>query len=328
MSVKNKLVTKANTVAETAGKNREPRSMKDWIIAMEPQIAKALPSVITPERFTRMALTAVSSDPKLAECTPQSFLGAMMNAAQLGLEPNTPLGQAYLIPFRNKGRMEVQYQTGYKGLIELAHRSGEFKSIEARVVYENDEFEYEYGLNPKLVHKPAMQNRGEAICYYAVYTLVNGGFGFEVLSKEDIRRHAETYSQSFGSGYSPWKTAFDEMAKKTAIKRVLKYAPIKTEFARALITDGTIRMDYSSDLEEATFEKVLIEEAKVVEMEEAEQPAGQEEKKEEGLKTSRKDAPPDPQEPTEEEKAAILAAEMAEAEADKAAMEKEMETVQ
>ena len=109
--------------------SKKPKTIKDWIKTMEPEIKKALPNVITPERFTRMALTAVSVNPKLAECTPRSFMGALMNAAQLGLEPNTPLGQAYLIPFKNKGVMEVQFQIGYKGLIDLAYRSGEFLSI-------------------------------------------------------------------------------------------------------------------------------------------------------------------------------------------------------
>lgn len=242
--VKNSLAKKANNQVGTA----EKKNMKDWIVAMKPQIEAALPSVITAERFTRMTLTAVSTNPQLANCTPESFMGAMMQAAQLGLEPNTPLAQAYLIPYRNKGKLECQFQMGYKGLIDLAHRSGEFKNIEARVVFENDDFEYEYGLNPKLYHKPAMSNRGKVICYYAVYNLVNGGFGFEVMSKEDVEKHAKTYSQAYSSSYSPWTKNFDEMAKKTVIKRVLKYAPIKTEFAREIATDSTIKTELSDDM--------------------------------------------------------------------------------
>ena len=224
-----------------AEKSSQPMNMKQWIQAMEPQIAKALPSVITPERFTRIAMTAISSNAQLANCTPQSFIGAMMQAAQLGLEPNTPLGQAYLIPFRNHkhgGALETQFQIGYKGLIDLAHRSGEFKNITAHEVCENDEFEYAYGLNPVLEHKPALTNRGEVIAYYAVYTLVNGGFEFIVLSKADVEAHARKFSQAYNSG--PWKTNFDAMAKKTAIKQLLKYAPIKTEFVRQVTTDEAV----------------------------------------------------------------------------------------
>lgn len=103
------IITKTNNAVAKAGK---PKTMQDYVKSMEKEIAKALPSVITPERFTRMTLTAISSDPKLAQTTPQSFLGAMMNAAQLGVEPNTPLGQAYLIPYRNKGVLECQFQLG------------------------------------------------------------------------------------------------------------------------------------------------------------------------------------------------------------------------
>ena len=94
-------------------------SIEDLIHAMEPEIRKALPSVVTPERFTRMALSALNNSPKLRECTQMSFLAALMNAAQLGLEPNTSLGQAYLIPYKNKGVLECQFQIGDKGLIDL-----------------------------------------------------------------------------------------------------------------------------------------------------------------------------------------------------------------
>lgn len=257
MSVKNELQQRA------AGAVEKKKSIKDWIIAMKPQIEKALPSVITVDRFSRMALTAVSSNPQLANCTPVSFMGALMQAAQLGLEPNTPLGQAYLIPFRNKGVDEVQFQLGYQGTIELAHRSGQFKSIEARVVHENDEFEYEYGLEPKLTHKPALKNRGEAIAYYAVFKLTNGGFGFEVMSKEDIDNHARKYSKSFNSSFSPWKTSYDSMAKKTLIKQVLKYAPISVEFAREISTDEKIKTEISSDMMDVPAENIFETEATV-----------------------------------------------------------------
>ena len=277
MAVANKLAAKANNGAVT--ENKQPKNMKDWIVAMKPQIEAALPSVITPERFTRMALTAVSSNPKLANCTPKSFMGALMNAAQLGLEPNTPLGQAYLIPYKNKGVDEVQFQIGYKGLVELAHRSGEFKNIEARVVYENDTFEYEYGLEPKLVHRPAMKDRGKPIYYYAVFTLVNGGFGFEVMSKEDIDIHKNKYSQAADSKYSPWNTTYDSMAKKTVLKQVLKYAPIKTEFARKINEDETIKSEISSDMgdimPEETEAYVVDEDGVVLDAEEMPENEGQ-----------------------------------------------------
>ena len=227
-------------------------SIKDYINAQKSAIAAALPSVITPERFTRIALSAVSANPKLGECTPKSFLAALMTAAQLGVEPNTPLGQAYLIPFQNRktGQLECQFQLGYKGLIDLAYRSEAVATIQAHEVYENDTFEFEYGLEPKLIHKPALKNRGEVICYYAMFKTKDGGNGFEIMSAEDVRLHAKKYSQALNKSSSPWTTNFDEMAKKTVLKKVLKYAPLKSDFVRAAAADGTIKEEIAPDMSE------------------------------------------------------------------------------
>lgn len=224
----------------------EKTTMRGYIKAMEGEIAKALPSVITPERFTRMVLSAISVNPKLAQCTPQSFLGAMMTAAQLGVEPNTALGQAYLIPYNNHGTLEAQFQLGYKGLIDLAYRSGEVSIIQAHVVYENDEFEYELGLDPQLKHIPAKEARGEPVYYYAMFKTKDGGYGFEVMSIEDVQAHARKYSKSYNNG--PWKSNFDEMAKKTVLKKVLKYAPLKSDFVRGISQDETIKTSLSPDM--------------------------------------------------------------------------------
>ena len=236
-----------------ARKTNQPdgvKNMQQLVLSMQDQIKKALPSVLTGERFSRMILTAMSSTPQLQQCTPKSFLGAMMQAAQLGVEPNTPLGQAYLIPYKNKGTLECSFQLGYKGLIDLAYRSGEVKDIQAHEVHENDVFEYELGLEPKLKHVPATSNRGPVIMYYAVFHTKDGGYGFEVMSAEDIREHAKKYSKAYSSGYSPWTTNFDEMAKKTVLKKCLKYAPLKTEFVRAMSADETIKSDISAHMTE------------------------------------------------------------------------------
>lgn len=243
--------TKGGVMA--ARKTNQPdgvKNMQQLVLSMQDQIKKALPSVLTGERFSRMILTAMSSTPQLQQCTPKSFLGAMMQAAQLGVEPNTPLGQAYLIPYKNKGTLECSFQLGYKGLIDLAYRSGEVKDIQAHEVHENDVFEYELGLEPKLKHVPATSNRGPVIMYYAVFHTKDGGYGFEVMSSEDIREHAKKYSKAYSSGYSPWTTNFDEMAKKTVLKKCLKYAPLKTEFVRAMSADETIKSDISAHMTE------------------------------------------------------------------------------
>lgn len=226
----------------------EKKTMQAYIKAMAPAIQKALPSVITPERFTRMVLSALSATPKLAECSPQSFLAAMMTAAQLGVEPNTALGQAYLLPYRNHGNMECQFQLGYKGLIDLAYRSGEVSVIQAHTVYENDVFEYELGMDPKLRHVPAKADRGEAVAYYAMFKTKDGGYGFEVMSVDDVQRHAQRYSNSYESGSSPWRSNFDEMAKKTVLKRALKYAPLKSDFVRGVAQDETIKAELSDEM--------------------------------------------------------------------------------
>jgi recombination protein RecT len=223
------------------------RRVDDALQKMKSAIAQALPKHITPDRISRIALTSIRMNPKLLECSELSLLGAVLQSAQLGLEPNV-MGQCYLIPYKNKGVMEVQFQIGYLGLINLFYRSSEAQTLQAQVVYENDVFEYEFGLDPKIIHKPRTKgSRGEAIAYYAIAKLKNGGFGFEVMSVDDVKAHATKYSQSYKNGYSsPWKTDFDAMALKTVIKRALKYMPKSIEIERALAADESIR-EYADD---------------------------------------------------------------------------------
>lgn len=212
-----------------------------------PQIRKALPSIMTPERFTRITVSAIQNNPTLAKCSPVSFLGAMMNAAQLGLEPNTPLGQAYLIPYWNsKNRcFECQFQIGYKGMLALAYRTRMFQTIQVHTVYANDRFEYALGLDEKLVHVPAMSNRGEPAYFYALYKLDNGGYGFQVMSVEDCNIFRDKYSQAAKKGSSPWQTNYEAMCKKTVLKQLLKYAPVSSDLMQAMTVDQTISYDNS-----------------------------------------------------------------------------------
>ncbi len=217
-------------------------TLKQWVIQMSDQLRNALPANITPERMSRIALTALSKDSKLAESTPQSFMGALLTSAQLGLECNTPLGQAYLIPFWNKkaGYIETQFQIGYQGTIDLCYRTGQYKKIIARIVYEGDEFDYSYGLEEKLMHRPH-EKTDKPIYVYALYELCNGASAFEVMSWEAVQRHAKKYSQSVKSGFSsPWTTDPESMAKKTVLKKVLKYAPKTVEVAEAVNSDSAV----------------------------------------------------------------------------------------
>lgn len=209
-------------------------TLKQLVAKMTNQIKNALPANITPERMMRIALTALSKDTKLANSTPESFMGALLTSAQLGLECNTPLGQAYLIPYKNKGVLETQFQLGYQGLIDLCYRTGQYKKIVARIVYEGDDFDYSYGLEEKLIHRPR-EKSNTPIYVYGLYELKNGASAFEVMSWEAVMNHAKKYSQSVKNGYtSPWTTDSESMAKKTVLKKVLKYAPKAVENAELI----------------------------------------------------------------------------------------------
>jgi recombination protein RecT len=196
-----------------------------------------LPKHIGPDRMLKVALHAIRAVPKLLECTTESLFGAVIQCAQLGLEPNTTLGHAYLVPFRNRkaNRTDVQMIVGYKGLLDLARRSGQIVSIAAHAVYENDEFDFSYGLTEVLVHRPAMANRGDILAFYAVAQMQGGGHAYEVMSREQVNAIMAS-TQSRGQ-YGPWKDHYEEMGRKTAIRRLSKYLPLSIEFATASTLD-------------------------------------------------------------------------------------------
>ena len=229
----------SNANAMVQKKAPEGLTLKQWVIKNTEQIKNALPENIKPERMVRIALTALTKDTKLSQCTPASFMGAVLTSAQLGLECNTPLGQAYLIPYNERGQMTAHFQLGYQGVLELCYRSGLYKTIQARVVYEGDEFEYEHGFNERLYHKPYGKS-DKPTHAYAFYELINGGRGFEVMSWEAILAHAKKYSQSRAGGSSPWDTAPESMAMKTVLKKTLKLAPKSVEVAEAITHDNAV----------------------------------------------------------------------------------------
>ncbi|MFR4533309.1 MAG: recombinase RecT [Thomasclavelia ramosa] len=241
-NLKNQLQSKANNTNQVK-KASPSKGMEQLLTKMGGQIQKALPSMVSSERFQRVALTAFSNNTKLQQCDPMSFIAAMMQSAQLGLEPNTPLGQAYLIPYGK----QVQFQIGYKGLLELAQRSGKIKTLYAHEVRENDTFDIDYGLNQTLTHKPLLKgDRGEVIGYYAVYHLDTGGNSFIFMTKDEVLEYAKRFSKTYNSG--PWQTDFDAMAKKTVIKQLLKYAPLSIELQKATSMDETVKTEISDDM--------------------------------------------------------------------------------
>lgn len=217
--------TKETTIAE-----KKPKTIFDIIQAGAKQFATALPKHINTDRFVRIAITTIRQNPKLAQCSQESLLGALMVSAQLGLEPGT-LGQCYLIPY---GR-ECQFQIGYKGMIELLRRSGQLKDIYAYSVYENDDFEITYGLDRNLIHKPNLENKGNFLGCYCVAILKDGAKAFEYMTKEEIETHAKKFSKTFGNG--PWKTDFEAMSHKTVVKKMLKWLPLSVEFLENIEKD-------------------------------------------------------------------------------------------
>jgi len=214
--------------------------VRDLLERSKDEIAKALPKSITPERVARIALTTLRKNPGLLECDPNSFLGAVMQASQLGFELDDNLGLAYLVPFFNKktGRKEVQLIIGYRGLIELARRSGKLRSINARIVYENEPFSVEYGLGENLVHKPLPPSkRGNGIIgVYAVASMNDGSKGFEFMWAEELEEIKKS-SKAGDSKTSPWATHEEEMMKKTVIRKMMKYLSLSPEAVKATVID-------------------------------------------------------------------------------------------
>lgn len=241
-SLKQQVVEKKNGVTkELTPKNQLNQLLKK----MAPEIQRALPKHMDSDRMARIAMTAVSNTPKLLECDQMSFIAALMQASQLGVEPNTGLGQAYLIPYAGK----VQFQLSYKGLIDLATRSGQYKAIYAHEVYKNDEFNYQYGLFKDIHHVPSQNPEGQPIGYYAVYHLKNGGYDFVYWTRERVDKHSKEFSQAVQKGWtSPWKTNYDAMAKKTVLKEVLKYSPKSIEINNVIASDETIKEEISDDM--------------------------------------------------------------------------------
>ena len=241
-TVKNQLAKKASG---QANKPVSPeQTIRHYLERMAPEIQRALPKHLDADRLARIAMTTIRQTPKLLECNIQSLLAAVMQSAQLGLEPNI-LGQAYIIPYGK----EAQFIIGYRGMIDLARRSGHIESIYAHPVYDQDEFDYEYGLEPKLRHKPAMGDRGEFVGAYGVAKFKDGGYHFEFMPKSEIdKRRGRSKAKNSG----PWVTDYEEMACKTVIRHMFKYLPISIEIMKQVeYTDETVKHEIMPDMTES-----------------------------------------------------------------------------
>lgn len=252
-------------------------SVKKFFESQKATMAAVLPKHMDAERMLKLALGALRTTPKLMQCRTDSLFGSIVQCAQLGLEPNTPLGHAYLLPFENrqKGITEVQIILGYKGLIDLARRSGQIVSIAAHEVCQKDHFEYEYGLDEKLVHRPALGERGPVIAFYAAAKLVGGGYAFEVMSTkqiEEIRDASQNYKFAKDKTKTVWGQHFVEMGRKTVLRRLFKYLPVSIELATAAALD-----DRSSRGESQGLDDVLQGDFNVVDSEAESYQAGSDE---------------------------------------------------
>jgi len=244
-------VTNTATTAKPAAK---PTTIHGFLETYKAEIARALPKHMTADRMARIALTEFRKNPALMKCDPATLFGAVIQCAQLGLEPGGTMGHAYLIPFENKkrGTTDVQFIVGYRGMLDLARRSGQIVSISAREVCANDKFAYRYGIDETIEHVPAEGERGELTHVYAVAKLKDGGVQFEVLTRaqiEDIRNASQGYKTAikFNRTDSPWISHFHEMAKKTAIRRLFKYLPVSIEIQLAVGLDEAGEEGISQD---------------------------------------------------------------------------------
>jgi recombination protein RecT len=224
---------------ETPAKVSPRETLRTLIERNKAAIGLSLPAAMDQERFARLLLTAANTNPALFDCDPNSFLAAGVQCAQLGLEPNDARGLAYLLPYNDKKRGKVvNLILGYRGLIDLARRSGHVSSIQAHAVFEGEHFVYEAGLHPRLEHRPDPEGDEEPAKLQYVYAVakVDGDPQFVVLSRKAVER-TKASSQGASSSFSPWNTHYVEMAKKTALRRLCKLLPLSVEAVRAVDAD-------------------------------------------------------------------------------------------
>lgn len=215
-----------------------------YLQKMAPEIAKALPKHMTPDRLTRIALTTIRTNPKLLECNLPSLMAAVMQSAQLGLEPGL-IGHCYIIPYGK----EATFIIGYKGMIDLARRSGNIQSIMAHEVYENDFIELVYGLDENLKHVPWFLRKdakpkeaGAVIGAYMVAKFNDGGHFIHYMPVQEIEQHRR---RSKAANNGPWVTDYTEMCKKTVVRSGWKWLPISIEIMSAVEKDEVSRQDVS-----------------------------------------------------------------------------------
>lgn len=215
---------------------------KQELAMRESHLRSLLPQAMTVDKFQAIVVAAVADNMDLLDCDRASLLKACLSAAELGLSLNKNMGEADILKVWD-GRLKrnvAQFRPRYKGLMKLAVQSGEVLKIESRLVYANDTFEVEEGIEPRIIHKHGLSNRGEKIGAYCVWKLRNGETQFEIMSKEEILaiRDRSSAKTKDGNIVGPWKTDEAEMWRKTVVRRASKYMPLSTEAQRAVMADN------------------------------------------------------------------------------------------
>ena len=223
---------------------------------------------IAPQEFMVKVLNAVKKSPDLLKCTPQSLFGSILYFAEIGLPFNTPEGFGYILPYSIKGKMEATPIIGYKGLVEMAYRNPKVRSIRIQSVYENDQFDYEYGTNEYIKHKPTMVgSRGNLTAVYAIAKIDGIEPLFVVVHKPELDR-IQKLSKSGGSSYSPYNNGtdvFNVMQSKVAIKLLFKTLPKTDNEALLKVLELDNKFDYGKNVKivgEETGYDVIEEEQK------------------------------------------------------------------
>lgn len=185
------------------------------------------------DRFLASIIDLYNGDSYLQGCNPKEVAMEALKAATLNLPINKNLGYAYIVPYKNKGKLTPQFQIGYKGYIQMAQRSGQYKALNAGIMYEGMDIKRDFLRGTfEIIGEPKSD---KVIGYFAYFQLLNGYEKAVYMTKDEVTEHAKRYSQSYGSDYSPWKKQFDEMGQKTVIKKLLsKYGVLTTEFQDAI----------------------------------------------------------------------------------------------
>ena len=245
-----------NDLATKIAKIEAPTSMQQWIESKKDMIQEALPKGYDVKRMVRVVVGALRQNPNLAKCTPISFISAVMQSIQLGLEPNTVLGHAYIIPYWNSHLkvFEAQFQRGYRGLLDMAYRTGQFMDIYANEVCKGDEFDYILGTESWVKHRLGKRifdkSKNPTVEYvYAEYKNIKGGRHLVVWTKEMLDNHKDRYSPAAKKDkFSAWNVSETSMYRKTVLKDLLNYADISIEFRKQLQTDEVVKREIKPNM--------------------------------------------------------------------------------